>query len=93
MGRKAVETLPIQGQLWPRGQLPAEKGRLGTGRPGSVEGGAPPWRLCVLRVGERRCGWKERVSHSGRESDDDDERLVHPARPGLLDCGWICRQL
>lgn len=72
------------------GQRPApcrEGGRLRAGRVWPHPG---PWQLCVLRArGERRCGWKERVSHSERDMFGDTERLVHPACLGLLDCGQL----
>ena len=43
-----------------------------------------PWQLCVLRARrERRCGWKEQVSHWGREWDGEagPPGMPGPARP------------
>lgn len=88
--RKAKRKCPLVIQLSLRCRVPEENGEagdLGTGKASFAKGRVLPLAreaVCLRAGGERRRGWKERVSHSGRESDGDGERGWSTQR------AWAC---
>lgn len=87
VGRSHGAVAPFRDSCGPAAR-PLQRSGEGRGQVGQARwkaGPVPgPWQLCVLRARrQRRCGWKERVSHWGREWDGEagPPGMPGPARP------------